>query len=267
MSLLLPKLLPLILDANNDVRAQLVKLLRSLPSDEIGHHVEKLLPYIRAGMTHLAAAIRSSTLDVLGWALDAAGQDLVTAPGGWLKMLKTFLLMLNWSSDAESSNTGWSTGSRSSRGTGVEDKVFIHTLQNLSSFLEVGLVSSFDEKEEDYGAAQARNWPLRHVEQHQLSKRPNAFGYLNLFGSAHVEGSEAYEDRADRQAEFRRRFQNAIEKGVKALKKEGGEVGRAAAKVDKALIDGMSDFEDPEWALQSFRTPRGVKDIPPKRIY
>lgn len=251
MSLLLPKLLPLILDANNDVRTQLVKLLGSLPSDEIGPHIEKVLPYIRAGMTHLAAAIRSTSLDVLSWALDAAGQDLVTAPGGWLKMLKTFLLMLNWSTDAESSTTGWSSGSRSFRGSGIEDKVFIHSLQTLSSFLHVGLVSSFDEKEEDYGAAMARNWPLRHVEQHQLPKRPNVFGYLNLFGSAHVEGSEAYEDRADRQAEFRVRFQKAIEKGVKDLKKEGGEVGRAAAKVDKALIGGMSDFEDPEWALQS----------------
>jgi pre-rRNA-processing protein IPI1 len=252
VSLILPKVLPLILNANNDVRVQLLKLLRSLPPDEIGHQVEKLLPYIRAGMTHLAAAIRSSSLELLSWALDAAGQDLVTAPGGWVKILKTFLLMLNWPVDAEISTTGWSTGSRSFRSTGAEDKVFIATLQNLSLFLHVGLVSSFDEKGEDYGAAMARNWPLRHVEQHQLPKRPNAFGYLNLFGPFYVEGSEAYEDRVDRQEEFRKSFQKSIEKGVKALKKEGGEVGRAAAKVDKALTDGMKDFEDPELGTSIF---------------
>ena len=265
VGLLLPKLLPLILDGNNDVRGQLVKLLRSLPSDDIGRHIDKILPYIRAGMTHLAAAIRSSSLDVLGWALDSAGQDLVTAPGGWLKMLSTFLLMLNWSLDTEGSTTGWSSGSRSFRGTGIEDRVFVHALQTLSSFIHMGLLPSFHEHEEDCGTIMARTWPLRHVEQHQLPKRPNAFGYLNLFGSAQFEGSEAYEDRADRQAEFQRRFRDAIEKGVQALKKEGGDVGRAAAKVDKAVIDGMSDFEDPDVTLRSLRTPAGLRNIPRAR--
>lgn len=270
VNVLLPKLLPLIADANDDVRAQLVKLLRSLPSDQIGHHVGKLLPYIRAGMHHLAAAIRSSTLDVLDWALDAAGRDLVTSSGGWLKMLKTFLVVLNWSSDApQSSNsstnttttTGWTSSSRThfNRGTGIKDKVFIHALQTLSSFLHIGLVSTFDEDEqEDYGATQARLWPLRHAEQHQMSKRPNAFGYLNLFGSSSthdMEWNQTLEDRADRQTEFHKRFRNAIEKGAKALKLEGGEVGRAAAKVEKAVTDGMSDFEDPEESYKAVRRP------------
>ncbi len=264
MSVILRSILPHILDANNDVRTQLLRLLRVLPPDEVGRHVGNLLPYIRAGMTHLAATIRSSSLDVLSWALEVAGRDLVTAPGGWLKMLKTFLVMLNWPLDAENHATrGWSSGSRSFRGTVIEDKVFVSTLQTLSSFLHVGLVSTFDEEEEDYGSALARHWPLRHVQQHLLPKRPNAFAYLNLFGSHLAEGSEIYEDRADRQEVFRRQFQKPIGKGVEALKKEGGEVGRAAAKVDKAVMDGMNDFDDPE-SLQALRRPSGVRNIPEK---
>lgn len=267
--ILLPKLLPLTVDANDEVRAQLVKLFHSLPSAEIGHHVGKLLPYIRSGMCHLAAAMRSSSLDVLDWALDAAGRDLVTGPGGWLKMLKTFSVMLAWSSDDPQSvnpttTTGWTSSSRThfNRGTGTKDKVFIHALQTLSSFLHIGLVSTFDEGEEEeegYEANQARrNWPLRDVHRHMMPKRPNAFGYLQLFGpsSAHDrEWNQSLEDRADRQTEFHKRFRTAIESGIKALKQEGGEIGRAAAKIEKAVVDGMKDFEDPEEAYKARRKP------------
>lgn len=246
------------------MRVQLVKLLRSLPPLEIGHHIGKLLPYIRSGMCHLAAAMRSSSLDVLDWALDAAGRDLVTAPGGWLKLLKTFVVMLAWSNDdpqsanhTTSSNNGWTSSSRThfNRGAGTKDKVFIHAIQTLSSFLHTGLVSTFDEEEEEnYEANQARrNWPLKDVHRHMMPKRPNAFGYLQLFGpsSAHDrEWNQSLEDRADRQTEFHNRFRAIIETGIKALKQEGGEIGRVAAQVEKAVVDGMSDFEDPEEAYK-----------------
>lgn len=260
------------MDANDEVRAQLVKLLRSLPSAEIGHHVGKLLPYIRSGMCHLAAAMRSSSLEVLDWALEAAGRDLVTGPGGWLKMLKTFLVMLAWSGDdAQSANStttttsaGWTSSSRThfNRGAGTKDKVFIHALHALSLFLHTGLVSTFgddEEEEEDYEANQARrNWPLRDVHRHMMPKRPNAFGYLQLFGPSSAddrEWNQSLEDRADRQTEFHKRFRAVIESGVKALKQEGGEIGRAAAKIEKAVVDGMSDFENPEEACEARRKP------------
>lgn len=254
MSHVLPKLVPLILDANNDVRAQLVKLFRSFPSDETGHHVEQILPYIRAGMCHLATAVRSSSLDVLGWALDVAGQDLVAAPGGWLKMLKTFLVILHCPLETEKSNGGWSSEARSLRPIGIDDRALTQILQILSSFIHQGLSSSFDEAVENCGAQEAREWPFRHVQQHRMPRTSNAFRRLNLFGSPHTDGNEAFEDRPDRQAEFQKWFRDRIEKVIAAVKKEGGELGRAAAKVEKAVIDGMSDFEDPELAPRS--TPR-----------
>ena len=49
VSVILPALLPLILDASNNVRTQLLKLLRALPAADVEDHVAQLLPYVRAG--------------------------------------------------------------------------------------------------------------------------------------------------------------------------------------------------------------------------
>lgn len=49
VSVILPALLPLILDASNNVRTQLLKLLRALPTTDVEDHVAQLLPYVRAG--------------------------------------------------------------------------------------------------------------------------------------------------------------------------------------------------------------------------
>lgn len=78
------------------MRTALLKLLRTLPGNDIRDHVPALLPYIRAGMTHLAADVRLSTLDVLEWLVDVAGEEVVSAPGGWVKLLKCFLALLGW---------------------------------------------------------------------------------------------------------------------------------------------------------------------------
>lgn len=237
VSVILPKVLPLMLDGSNGVRTQLLRFLRSLPPEETKDHVDKLLPYIRAGMTHLAADIRSSSLDILEWALNIGGQELVSCPGGWVKTLKCLLVMLGW--PTEVNTTSWSSGKPSFGEAGTQGKSLVKTLHTFSSFLRAGIVSSF---EESLAQPQLYSFPLREVEQHLLPKRSNAFGHLNLFGAPLDEESEAYEDREDRQIILNRRFRQALERGLEAVQKEGGEVGRAAAGVKKVLISGMADF-------------------------
>ncbi|KAF9887282.1 hypothetical protein FE257_010410 [Aspergillus nanangensis] len=95
-SLILPPLLPLILDSSASVRTQLLKLLRALPPADIQDHVVQLLPYIRAGMTHLAADIRLSAVDILSWMVEVAGEQVVGCAGGWIKTLNCFLSLLGW---------------------------------------------------------------------------------------------------------------------------------------------------------------------------
>ena len=53
-------------------------------------------------MTHLATEIRLFGLDVLEWLLQVAGDEVVSCAGGWVKMLKCFLSLLGWQSEASS---------------------------------------------------------------------------------------------------------------------------------------------------------------------
>ncbi len=76
-----------------------------------------------------------------------------------------------------------------------------------------------------------------------LPKRSNAFAHLNLFGSPRDEESEMYVEREDRQRIFQKRYYAIVSSGVEAAKREGGEVGRAAAGVAKVLAEGMEGFE------------------------
>ena len=96
VAILLPKLLPLTLDGSNGVRAQLLKLFRTIPVEDVRDHMESLSLYIRAGLTHLAADIRTSALEMLDWALETSSGQLVSCPGGWIKTLKTLLTKLPW---------------------------------------------------------------------------------------------------------------------------------------------------------------------------
>jgi pre-rRNA-processing protein IPI1 len=69
-----------------------------------------------------------------------------------------------------------------------------------------------------------------------LPRKSNPFGYLNLFGAARDVESEMYEDAEDRAEVFDNLgLKHAFSKGLKEAKKEGGEAGRAAAQVEKAL--------------------------------
>ena len=238
LSVILPKLLPLILDGSNGVRSQLLKLLKSLPSIGIEDHVDYIAPYVRAGMTHLSPDIRSSSIDILEWLLVAAGQELVSSPGGWLKFLKAFLQIFGWSEDARTASS-WSVNKTATTKLGNDTKGPVKSLYGLASFLRVGLLepACADQPEKSV-------FPIIPYQTHLLhSKRSNAFGYLNLFGAPKDADSQIYEDYEARQRVFHTRFRKPIENGLEAAKREGGEVGRAAASVRKVIKEGMEGFE------------------------
>lgn len=239
LGVIFPRLLPLILDRSNSVRAQLLKFLRALPSDEVDGHIEKLLLYIRAGMTHLAAEIRISGLDLLEWALSVNGEEVVTCPGGWAKTLKCLFVMLGW--PLKPSTGAWTSGRSSFGIAGTQEKELVKILRTLTSFLQAGFISYINER---YELSRWKHFPLYDVERNLLPKRSSTFKHLNLFGPPRDEDDEMYEDLEERQALFHRKFRVAIYKGLEPMKKAGGEIGRAAAGVKKVLTDGMNDYED-----------------------
>mgnify|MGYP001005100401 CR=1 FL=1 len=238
VSVILPSLLPLILDASNGVRSQLLKLLRCLPASEIEDHVGQLLPYIRAGMTHLAADIRVSSVEILSWLVDVAGAQVVSCAGGWIKTINCFLSVLGWHTE-ESAKLSATRGTFGKAGS--EGKPMVKVLQTLAEFLQAGIGKPEDETMDDADSekeeAGSSGWmfPLCHTAQHMIPKMSAPYAYLNLFGQPRDEEGEMYETREDRYRVFSDRFLKAVERGLENARKEGGEVGRASAAVAKVL--------------------------------
>ena len=188
--------------------------------------------YIRAGLTHLAADIRWTALEMLEWALQIGGVDLVSCPSGWIKTVKTVLLILAWTEDGVVN--GW-TSSRTLVGRSG-DKALPKTLTVLAALLKVGMVAPSPPET----PVPKQIWfPLRHVDRHMVPNRSNAYGHLNLFGPPKDEESQGYEDMEERRRVFFKVFGDRVAKGAAAARREGGEIGRAAAAVTKALDEGF----------------------------
>ena len=198
-------------------------------------------------MTHLAAEIRSSALDVLHWLLSVAGEEIVVSPGGWARTLRCFLVMFGWQANTGTKVTATSgTPAMISYGKTFSDsKSIVKQFSVLVTFLERGLGRKDRTNVRDVSTA-AEDYPLRHASQHLISQRSNCFAHLNLFGSVQDEESRMYEDREDRQRFFNLYIWPSLNSGIESSKKEGGEIGRAAAQVTKVIKENMADFQENE---------------------
>jgi pre-rRNA-processing protein IPI1 len=239
-SAILTKLLPLITDAYTSVRQQLLKLFRALPPAEVGPDVEKALMYVRAGLTHLSADIRSDALNVMEWLLDVASEEVVSCPGGWMKTLNSFSAMLGWnySIGTATGSQGWTMASKATLGATKGGFLQARAITLLARFLQAGFKPD---------ATVAYNPQAYWDNIYRLPRRSNPFAYLNLFGPARDEEGEMYPDRESRQRVFYSRWNKSIAKGLSEAKQEGGAVGRAASLLDQALSGGMGNFKgEPE---------------------
>ncbi|KAH7075763.1 Rix1 complex component [Paraphoma chrysanthemicola] len=239
-SVIIPAAQRLILDGSNSVRQQLLKLLQSLPQLDIASHVDQLLLHTRAAMTHLANEIRIFGLDVLDWLLGVAGDEVVSCAGGWVKMLKCFLSLLGWQSEATSK---WSASKSYGK---TDSKIQARQMNALTAFIRTGLCHAPMITPTVVSGA---GFPLWQTEHHLLSGRSNAYAHLNLFGATRDEEAEMYEDREDRQRVFHDRAEEAVVTGLEQATKGGGELGRAAAQLRKVIREGMVDFYREEAAL------------------
>ncbi|KAH9845908.1 pre-rRNA-processing protein ipi1-like [Teratosphaeria destructans] len=241
-SAIVAKAQPLILDGNTGVRQALLKLFKALPAEDIGS-VDQILLYTRAGMTHLSADIRLSSLDLMDWLLQTNSEGIMSCPGGWVKTLRTFQNLLGWQSALGKENGGvakgrgekW-TAAMKPAGSGMgSSKLLVHQLHTLATFLTAGL--SAPPAEPNAGARRAAKlFPLCQTDAHSLAKKSNSLGYLNLFGATRDVESETYDDAEERVEVFNEAAMlEAFTTGTKEAKKEAGEIGRAASAVEKAL--------------------------------
>ncbi len=222
---LLDKLCPSMLDGNSSIRSQLLKLLQALPRRDIQDHVLKLLPHIRAGMTHLSRDVRLTSVELLSWLVGVAGTELVSCAGGWYRTLECFTIMLAWTP----SEMGKWKASNQSLG---ENKSAARVVTALAEFLEAGLL---DTSSKEKANLIADTFPLWQTHHHQIPNKSHAYSYLNLFGAPRGTKNQMLEDREDRLRLYNEQFGTLIEAGVCASKREGGELGRATGLLSKVL--------------------------------
>lgn len=233
LSTILPKVFPLILDGSGNVRHQALKFLRALPPNATSDHVPELLPYVRAGMTHLAADIRLFSIEILAWSLDLAADEVVSCAGGWVKTLNCFLALLGWHTQESSK---WSSSHVSLGKLGANDgKAQARNLQVLADFLRAGFYVPSSVEGQD--GKLSSSFPLWHTESHIVPKKCNPYAYLNLFGPPKDDEVNMLGDRDDRITIFNERFMSTVSQGLASARKDGGEIGRAAGLVTKALKD------------------------------
>ena len=235
---LLSKLCPLILDGSASVRNQLLKLVSVLPLADITDHASVLLPYVRAGMTHLSAEIRISAVNLLSWLVGVAGEEVVSCPGGWHKTLECFVTMLGWNTcDHEK----WSKNKFSVSRFAGDGRTLSRNLQVLSEFVRAGIGPGDEMIPVRELPMASRSFTLWHSEHHVVPTKANAYGYLNLFGAAKDDENQMLDDREDRIRVFEEAFKPAIMAGLEAGRKEGGEPGRAAGLVSRAIKESQAE--------------------------
>ncbi|KAL1642901.1 rRNA processing protein [Diplodia intermedia] len=263
VSVIIPKILSLIYDTSTAVRQQLLKLLQALPPADVEPHVEDLLRRTRAGMTSLSTDVCATSFDVLDWLLQTHPGAVVGCGGGWVHTLKCFASVLGWKdprgTGASSSSQKWTTTSSSAATSSSSShasadklrKLRHHQLTSLAAFLRAGIAPDAEAEREaraEEEARLARAWfPLHHAAYHMAqAQSPNGFAHLNLFGPPKDEDGQMYTDRQGRQEVFARLIQPAVVAGLQNAKKEGGQIGRAAAEVDKVVQESMSDYDGGE---------------------
>ncbi|KAL4794905.1 Pre-rRNA-processing protein ipi1 [Aspergillus venezuelensis] len=261
VSLILPSLYPLLLDSNSGVRGNLLKLLKVLPEGDVIDHVGAFMPYVRAGMTHLAADVRVSSVEVLSWLISVGGEDVVSVAGGWVKTLNCFLSVLGW--HLQGSNSKWTTLSTSTAGptsnsssgssgsgnktsygkAGAKGRPQVRFLSVLGEFLDAGIGSPISvsdaesHSDEMDTTGSGSGFPITSLQSHLIpSSIASPYITLNIFGAPRDEDGEMYETREDRWRVFvSRGFLEAVQKGVEGVRAEGGEVGRASVGAWKVL--------------------------------
>ena len=276
LSVLLPKISPILLDGSSSVRTQLVKSFHSLsnhPDANLVPHVENLLLYIRAGLTHIAPGIRSSAAEVLNWLLADVRQEVVSCPGGWIKTLKAICVTLHWpveelnplstgqvssantkagGSKTTTSTTTTTRPGATAGGGWTQTTTSTTTITNLPAllnvlihFLRVGLLPAPPSPSpSDSLQPPGPLFPYDLTRRHLLPKRSNAFRHLNLFGAPRDAEGQGYEDMTERRQAFRSLgYEDAVRKGVDGCRRAGGELGRKAGELNKILEEGMRDVE------------------------
>lgn len=242
VSVLIPALMPMILDMSRNVRSQLLTLFNTLPNGYVEMYASKIMLYITSAMTHLSPEIRTDSTKFLGW-LISVSKDAIIRDGGWAKGLRGLIGVLGWGMAKDNECIGGELGAR--------HQIKIQHLSTLLDFLQAGLLSGHRNtpSTEDFDDTNLLPVGLlsRMTNLHMLPTKAcqsNAYSYLGLFSMVHSSDDEVeVEDLNARKrwliGGLGKDVLYNLQKGVEGVKREGGEIGRLGGRMMSILEDTL----------------------------
>lgn len=233
---ILPKILEATLVVSEDVRDAAVLVLKSIPDHLADDHIEQILPFVRAGITHLAANVAGTSLEILTWLIRSQGDRLVSCKGGWVKTLKCFLVMLRWTAEARTG--GWTFSRSSYRDNNFQGESLVKCLSVLGPFLRTGLMRP---RKNRVPMSELPDYPLSgRIGAILPTKAKGGFSCLDLFGSPLDDENCECPD-VDTRKEALETFRPALEQGLSALSQDGGPLAEAAKEAAEILRRGLGN--------------------------
>ena len=240
VSVLIPALMPMILDMSRNVRSQLLALFNTLPSGYVEMYASKVMLYITSAMTHLSPEIRTDSTKFLGW-LISVSKDATLRSGGWAKGLRGLIGVLGWGMAKDNECIGSELGAK--------HQIKMQHLSTLLSFLQAGLLDCHRNTPSTGGVDDTNPLPIGlqswTSDQHMLPMKvcqSNAYSYLGLFSMVHSSGDDVQIEDLN----ARRRWLigglgkdvlYCLQKGVEGVKREGGEIGRLGGRI-MSILEG-----------------------------
>lgn len=203
---------PLILDTERDVRQQVLKFIKAMPESSLSAHAALILLYIQSAMTHITPGIRSDSTAFLDALSTNCPQEVARL--GFAKTINLFFSLLGWPLEGHA-QAGVVTAALAFGK--MADKVKLAHLQSLQRLLELGLASPPVVDEVLFHSDTV------HFMIPQVSEPYARLGYGTT-------PENVTEDRDSRELVVAK-VKLPLAKGLATVLKEGGEIGRVAARI------------------------------------
>ncbi len=249
-------IIPLMIDTSKSVRNALIEcLIKILNRDDpaiislFQVHLKIYLLYLKSSMSHLNTKIRSDSSTFFKILFDSCSNELIENDKNWDKLLSDFMMILGWNKDGNISDNLLLFDSNN-----ADTSTQLKHLQVFSTYLQYGLDWKRLEFVDEVNEIEFRDHPYANTHAFTpkyllfLNQKPQPFDFLGLFKPmiAPSENESSIKNNEDdyslfgdtlesRNTIFKNKYYTPLVRNFNILVKDGGMLGREAAKILKFL--------------------------------